>query len=1354
MKKITILLTLMLISTISFSQLLGPNLVTNGDFEDATPNGWYSGAGAGLNIVTEGGNRLNRRDNLPTGGNVFAVNISQIINLENGKEYEFKFDARTTVTSRTLVAGLGQSAAPFAALVNPPFTLTNTFQTFTRNITINYGNAVTDRVIFDMAGGGAGSVLIDNVSVKEILPEPPITGDVYVNDNSLVGDVFTTAVGQDLGTATGSTSLPYKSITDLFADRVIGPGATIHVDSGTYSGRITFSDSEDGTAGNVIAIKGAGTNLTSLTSSLIGGSLISTNGADFMTFQDMTITGGNEENAILVAGTSTNCTFNNLNITGNNKGIRVDGGSNLTTISNNKINGDNEGATDYGIFFTNGAGNGHSIFNNMVSNFAHTFRSDNTGTINCNLYNNSFFANQFGAVAYLTGWNVKNNIFSTTSTNAGNTALWYGINWSPATLDHNLYYHPNAARAITRFSFTAGETVVYASLVDFVAATPYEDNGVEGNPLFTSTTDLHILVGSPAIGAGTNVGITLDIDGDPRPQSGAFDVGADEFTGAVSSIATLSNLEIDGISITGFSPVISDYTVVASSVSSIPQITLATATSPTAESVVITQATDVFEDATVVVTAEDGVTTETYTVRIGLVTPDIIQDFEPPATYTGLTGDNGTAASVVSSPGGVTGNSLELVSTSGGQTFQAGFFDQVSDFVVLTPENNTVQVDVYASQSFNLRLKLEIGGTPIERTLTYDGSALNTWQTLTYDFGAINATYSRIVFFLNSNATNDGFLPSQNFTAFVDHIALSSVQTERLTYTYQSGSWSPENPVGVSTSFDNVSVLDGTASVSANLNANDLQIASGATLNVTSAGVLNIARNIENNGDLVFQSDLAGAGQLAAFSGVISGTGDETMERFIPARRAFRMLSSSVDAGSIFNNWQEGAGPPITGLGTHITGAQGITGTVDSSTGFDFTTTGDPSMFAFDNEVETQTGGNVWVPVPNTNATNLSAGTPYRILVRGDRLIDLSTNSPMPNSTTLRSKGSLFTGTVNHTFTHADNIVFVGNPYQSVVDLKEIDYTGVLSNEFAIWDPNMATRGAFVTVTTGTGVPDPTDSDANEFLQPGQAIFFRTTATGPHSITFNETDKASAQPQTEVFSTTTIPYLNIRLYETERFNNGGKAQDAVGLRLHDESSIGQYTNALKLTNSSENIGFINNTDITSIQHEVLPTAATNFPLFLNNHEHENYTFRIQLENIPSAMIAYLKDDYTNELIALVQGVNVIPFEVNTAVPESLSNFRFSIQFELETFSNEDFEEVAFAFYPNPTNDVLSVNLGSYQATNTKVNIYDLTGRSLIKTNFTTNQSIIKVDMSSLNAGLYLVEVQEGNRKVTSKVMKK
>ena len=1006
---------------------------------------------------------------------------------------------------------------------------------------------------------------------------------------------------------------------------------------------------------------------------------------------------------------------------------------------------------------------------------------------------------------------------------------------------------------------------------------------------------------------------------------------------ALENDATLSDLKVDGITINGFDPNTTDYTVVASSASSIPQITSAPPTNSLA-STVITQATELFEDATVVVTAEDGITTETYTIRIGLLTDNVIQDFEDvPNTITaaGITADNGKTQSLELDPDVLenNGTSLRMTSSLTGSNIQACFFNQVSDFVELTPEYNTVKVDVYASQAFHLRLKLEVGGANIERTQSYDGSSLNTWQTLTYDFGAVNATYERIVFFLNSNATNNGFLESQNFTAYVDNVSLTSLQTERL-YIYESDEWEPENPVGVSSSTSNILVKDGTANIAGVLEGNNLEVRPGAKLEITYPGVLQLAGDIINNGDIVFKSDTNGSGQLAEFNRTISGSGEITSERYIPAgeglpngNRAFRYLSTSVTtSGSIFENWQE-AGSSNAGFGTHITGIEGVVGGFDDETGLDYTETGNSSMFGFNNDsgqweaVEntkidntsgspemvvlqnfdgntglygnfegaafgyqtsvqpgfgevarlthapggapfqgvnvslfepldlttdktmqiqvyslntisillkvnggidgapdsaaalTINGQDSWqtltvafdqsldgtlladgvytnlvihyfwntvtnnfptitpglpeqvffvndisgYPVASTSSVaNLKAGVPYAIMIRGDRTTDLTTNTPQTSNTVLRAKGSLKTGLVTETFTQPDNFVLVGNPYQSVVDLKEVDYAGVFDDEFYVWDPRLGDNdnGAYVTVTTGTGISDPSGSDANEFLQPGQAVFMLTESTGPHSITFNESDKATSIPQTEVFSTTNIPYLNMRLYTTARFNAGGKEHDAMGLRFHDENTIHQFRNARKLGNSAETMAFLVGDDFASIQHAVLEADENQFPIYLGSYQHQEYTFWFQLENLPEGVTAYLKDDYTEELTELQQGVNSIAFTVDAAIQGSISTNRFSIAFDIESLSNEDFEESAFEFYPNPTDAILSINLGSYQATNTKVKIYDVTGRLLMQTNFTTNESIIQIDMSQLNTGLYFVEVAEGDKKFTSKVLKR
>ncbi|MFD0931558.1 T9SS type A sorting domain-containing protein [Psychroflexus salinarum] len=162
MKKITLLLIMLLMVTFGFSQ----ELVTNGDFESAPSGAWYGNA---FNIVAQGTNNVNQAEvenASPT--QPFLTNLSQEIILESGKTYEMSFDAFTDAitSSRTIIVGLGQAGDPFNALTEQP-TLTATSQTFTYQFTVNYGDGVADRVLFDMAAE-TGFVFLDNVSVIEV----------------------------------------------------------------------------------------------------------------------------------------------------------------------------------------------------------------------------------------------------------------------------------------------------------------------------------------------------------------------------------------------------------------------------------------------------------------------------------------------------------------------------------------------------------------------------------------------------------------------------------------------------------------------------------------------------------------------------------------------------------------------------------------------------------------------------------------------------------------------------------------------------------------------------------------------------------------------------------------------------------------------------------------------------------------------------------------------------------------------------------------------------------------------------------------------------------------------------------
>ena len=243
MKKITLILAITL-AFVGFSQ----ELVTNGDFQTGIVDPWYGNAANPVDLG--GGNFFNQAD-VQSAGAAYNVNLSQEILLNDGTTYVLTFDAFTdTVTgSRTMIAGLGQTGAPYASLTET-VNLTSDSQTFTYTFTINYGDAVTDRVLFDM-GADTGFVFIDNVSVQEFLDTEAPT-----DFTASAGTVGATSVELLLTASDDSGSVTYDvtyGTTTQQATGVSGDETSMTIGGLTPETAYTFSVSASDASSNVAA---------------------------------------------------------------------------------------------------------------------------------------------------------------------------------------------------------------------------------------------------------------------------------------------------------------------------------------------------------------------------------------------------------------------------------------------------------------------------------------------------------------------------------------------------------------------------------------------------------------------------------------------------------------------------------------------------------------------------------------------------------------------------------------------------------------------------------------------------------------------------------------------------------------------------------------------------------------------------------------------------------------------------------------------------------------------------------------------------------------------------------------------
>jgi hypothetical protein len=137
-------------------------LLTNGDFENGSDS-WLVGVddSSSAPVVTEGGNTY-YSVNVTAAGNSFDVNLSQKLEIIQGKTYTLTFDAWSDA-DRSIIAGFGLSGGTFESDAQPvDITATRTTYTLTLS-SANFG-AADARVLFD-SGAETGIVNIDNVSI-------------------------------------------------------------------------------------------------------------------------------------------------------------------------------------------------------------------------------------------------------------------------------------------------------------------------------------------------------------------------------------------------------------------------------------------------------------------------------------------------------------------------------------------------------------------------------------------------------------------------------------------------------------------------------------------------------------------------------------------------------------------------------------------------------------------------------------------------------------------------------------------------------------------------------------------------------------------------------------------------------------------------------------------------------------------------------------------------------------------------------------------------------------------------------------------------------------------------------------
>ena len=382
-------------------------------------------------------------------------------------------------------------------------------------------------------------------------------------------------------------------------------------------------------------------------------------------------------------------------------------------------------------------------------------------------------------------------------------------------------------------------------------------------------------------------------------------------------------------------------------------------------------------------------------------------------------------------------------------------------------------------------------------------------------------------------------------------------------------------------------------------------------------------------------------------------SGKVVVERFIPGKRAWRLLSAPITKGSnvsISASWQEGSraatvnsvSDPNPGYGTHIT--YGTTAT----NGYDQGINGNTSIRYLNttgwNGVPTGTNNTA-----TTNAGNVADQPGYFVFVRGDRSTLLSSGTGASfSSTILRVKGNLNIGandlTLGTTFTvGSSNFRVISNPYASAINFNKIinnsanSIAGFLNN-FYLWDPNITGSkgvGGWVALSYNNGVyeksvvfpnSDVSSLGASGDIQSGTAFVINYSGSAT-KIAMLESNKSTSSDNKQFRPSNRNQQLRLSLLAKNEDNTISINDGALVLFDSLYSNTNDGMDMGKMPNFAENFGILNNGELLAIERRQALNKFDTIAFSMSQMKLKNYQLEFMMNDItvPDGTAVFLED---------------------------------------------------------------------------------------------------------------------------------
>ncbi|WP_435412948.1 T9SS type A sorting domain-containing protein [Psychroserpens mesophilus] len=319
----------------------------------------------------------------------------------------------------------------------------------------------------------------------------------------------------------------------------------------------------------------------------------------------------------------------------------------------------------------------------------------------------------------------------------------------------------------------------------------------------------------------------------------------------------------------------------------------------------------------------------------------------------------------------------------------------------------------------------------------------------------------------------------------------------------------------------------------------------------------------------------------------------------------------------------------------------------------------------------------------------------------------------------------------------------VGNPYPSYMDSFNFVQTNL-----STFDPTTAgIWGYDGSAINGWTLVNLANAALNPLVTPGQGFFVSAAANG--NIQFDPSWRTVGTSDDYIVGRNAeLVYMKLKLtsngnaYGTDFFFNPNAS---LGFDLGYDA--GHYGDTLPAFSIYSSLVENNTGDKLTLQTlNSIDVSDVTIPLGVNAVAGEELRFSIAESTLPANVQVFLDDTVANTTTLLNDSDYVI-----TPASDLSGTGRFFLRTSEDALSTIENGLDYLDIYTLKASDELVVN-GQLLANNTMLNLYDIAGRLVLSTKLDSALLQNRIDVSSINSGVYIVTVQNDSQEKTKKVI--